>query len=430
MDPITYGLVTFGLLLALLFLGVPIAYALGATVLLLTLVIGPVSDALYVALTMFEALDSFELLAIPMFVLMGAVIAASPAGSDIYRALHRLLPFPGGLGVSTVGGCALFSALSGSSPATVAAIGSSGVPEMLERGYPPRLATGIIVGGGTLGILIPPSIVLLIYGIVTEVSIGKLFLAGIVPGLVIVVLFSLYITWAMRRAQRLVGAVAPDPASTTSLLRVVPFLLLVTGVMVALYGGWATPSEVAAMAAVAAILLVATIYRMWDWTAWRSLLMKSARETSFIMLVAAFSYYLNQYLAFQGTLEMVTQALLVISENRWVTLFLLSLVMLFMGCFLPPFAIVVIVAPMFLPFVHSVGFDPIWFGILVTINMEMGLITPPIGINLFVVKSIVPHVSLNDIMAGSLPFLLLLAVASLLLCFVPGLALWLPNALL
>ncbi|MEX2495301.1 MAG: TRAP transporter large permease [Woeseia sp.] len=433
MDPVTHAIAAFALLVLLLGLGVPVAYALGLTATILTLIAGNPGEVLYIAASLFEGLESFELLAIPLFVLMGAVIAASPAAADLYSVLHRLLSFPGGLGISTIGGCALFSALSGSSPATAAAIGSSGVPEMMQRGYPPRLATGIIVGGGTLGILIPPSVVLIIYGIVTETSIGSLFLAGIVPALIIVLLFAAYVAFAVRQHERSSGELSENAGRANSSgagLRVVPFFALIVGVMLALYGGWASPSEVAALSAVGAVALVSMVYRVTALSIWGQIMMKAVRETSFIMLIAAFSYYLNQYLAFQGSISEITALLLDFSSNRWVTLFLLCLSMLALGLILPPFAIVVIVAPMFLPFVLSAGFDPVWFGILVTIIMEMGLITPPIGVNLFVVQAIAPEVSLRDIMLGSAPFLGLLAVTAVILCIAPGVALWLPGLLL
>lgn len=433
MDPVSHAIAAFALLVLLLGFGVPVAYALGLTATVLTLIAGNPGEVLYIAASLFEGLESFELLAIPLFVLMGAIVAASPAAADLYSVLHRLLSFPGGLGISTIGGCALFSALSGSSPATAAAIGSSGVPEMMQRGYPPRLATGIIVGGGTLGILIPPSVVLIIYGIVTETSIGRLFLAGIVPALVIVALFGIYVAFAIRRHEKISGTIREnaEPADQSGAgLRVIPFFALIVGVMMALYGGWASPSEIAALSAVGAFALVAVVYRIAAWSVWRDIMMKAVRETSFIMLIAAFSYYLNQYLAFQGSIGEITQLLLEFSSNRWITLFLLSLSMLALGLILPPFAIVVIVAPMFLPFVVSAGFDPVWFGILVTILMEMGLITPPIGVNLFVVQAISPEVPLRDIMLGSAPFLGLLAVAAVILCVAPGLVLWLPDLLL
>lgn len=437
MEAIPHGLLAIGILLALLAFGIPVAYALGLATVIAILVAGDSLEIIYIAASLVEGLDSFELLAIPLFVMMGAVISASPAAADLYGVLHRLFPFRGGLGVTTVAGCALFSALSGSSPATAATIGSSGIPEMIRRGYPSRLAAGIIVGGGTLGILIPPSVVLIIYGIVTQTSIGRLFLAGIVPGILIVVLFSAYVVFATRRSTTC--ETTPDenlpvadvkPPARHALLRVLPFFALIVSIMAALYGGWASPSEIAALSAVGAILLVAFIYRLFRAGAWVDIFAKAVRETSFIMLIAAFSYYFNQHLAFQGTISEGTKLLVNFHDNPWITLGLLSLVMLAMGLFLPPFAIVVIVAPMFLPYITSAGFDSVWFGILVTILMEMGLMTPPVGVNLFVVQAIAPELKLSDIIIGSMPFFGLLVISVILLCIFPQLALWLPETLL
>lgn len=425
MDPITFGLVTFALLLVLLLLSVPVAYALAMTVLIMMTANGATTQALSIATTAFDSLDSIELVAVPMFVFMGAIVSASPAGADLYRALHRLLPVRGGLGISTVVGCTLFAALSGSSPATATAIGSTGIPEMIRRGYPPGLATGIIVGGGTLGIVIPPSVVLLIYGIVTGTSIGRLFLAGLLPGAMVATLFAAYIWWQMRSARDV--EVETDAEARQAFRRVLPMLTMVVTILVMLYGGWATPSEIASVGAVLSLVLVSVIYRITDWRVWRQLLLKTVRETTLILLIAAFSYYLGQLLAFHGTVGALTQGLLGLSDNRWVTLLLVSLIMLLMGKFLPPFAIIVIVAPMFLPFVVTSGLDPVWFGVLVTVNMEMGLITPPVGINLFIAKAIAPDVPMKDIILGALPFLGLLVVASLILCVFPQIALFLPN---
>lgn len=441
MDPVLFSLVAFGLLLLLILGGLPIGYALAATVLVLMLWTGEGEQALYIAHSAFQSLDSIELVALPMFIFMGAIIAVSPAGADIYRALHRLLPIPGGLGVSTVGGCALFAALSGSSPATVAAIGSSGVPEMLARRYPPALACGVIVGGGTLGILIPPSIVLMLYGVVTKTSIGQLFLAGILPGVMVALMFAAYTSWRMWRHLKTlspreraeVEALGRGPTegdTARSFLRVSPFFAMMALIMVALYGGWATPSEIAAVGAVAAIVLVTLIYRVTDGRVWRGLLAKTVRDTSMILIIAAFSYYFAQFLAFHGSVAAITEGLLGAFDSKWVTLFALWLVMLALGCFLPPFAIVVIVAPMFLPFVLEAGFDPVWFGVFITVNMELGCITPPLGINLFVVKAIAPEVPMREIMAGSLPFLAILCLASLLLVLFPEIALFIPSTMM
>lgn len=440
MGPEVFGLIAFGLLLALILVGLPIAYSLATTVLILMAFMGELDQALFIADAAFNSLDSIELVALPMFIFMGAIIAVSPAGADIYRTLHRLLPIPGGLGVSTIGGCAMFSALSGSSPATVAAIGSSGVPEMLARRYPPRLACGVVVGGGTLGILIPPSIVLLLYGIVTNTSIGQLFLAGILPGLMVAGLFAAYTSFVMARhlkalpaaeARAIDAVVPPEEQAETraSFLRVLPFFIMMVLIMIALYGGWATPSEIAAVGATAAIVLVALVYRITDAAVWGELLLKTVRDTSMILLIAAFAYYFAQYLAFHGVVEAMTQAMLGAFENKWITLFGLWLVMLVLGCFLPPFAIVVITAPMFLPFALESGFDPVWFGVFITLNMEIGCITPPLGINLFVVKAIAPKVRMSEIMRGSLPFIAILALSSLILVLVPEIALFIPSTM-
>lgn len=444
MTGLEFGFLAFALLLVLIFSGLPIAYSLATTSLLLMALSGELGQAAYIADAVFSSLDSIELVALPMFIFMGAIVAISPAGADIYRTLHRLIPVPGGLGVSTIGGSALFSALSGSSPATVAAIGSSGVPEMLARRYPPALACGIVVGGGTLGILIPPSIVLLLYGIVTKTSIGQLFLAGVLPGLMVAGLFAAYTIFSMARHERRLAREggAPDEAlaapgnpveqdeDRAASWRVLPFFAMMALIMIALYGGWATPSEIAAVGATASIALVMVIYRITDAAVWKRLLLKTVRDTSMILLIAAFSYYFAQLLAFHGVVAEITEALLGAFGNKWVTLFALWLVMLVLGCFLPPFAIVVITAPMFLPFALQAGFDPVWFGVFITLNMEIGCITPPLGINLFVVKGIAPNVPMGQIMRGSLPFIAILALASLLLVIFPEIALFIPRSML
>jgi len=436
MDPILLSVVTVGLLLFLIGVGLPIAYALATATLVMMVAVGDAGEAAHIAESVFQSLDSIELVALPMFIFMGAIIAVSPAGADIYRALHRILPIPGGLGVSAIGGCTVFAAMSGSSPATVAAIGSSGVPEMLARRYPPGLAAGTIVGGGTLGILIPPSIVLLLYGVVTKVSIGQLFLAGILPGLMVAALFSLYTVLRMAAHERSHRGDAPAPAvedpgdDGRSALRVLPFFVMVVGIMVALYGGWATPSEIAAVGSTASIILVGLVYRLTDLATWSALLLKTVRDAAMILLIAAFSYYLSQFLAYHGSVQAITEALLSAFGNKWATLFALWLVMLLLGCFLPPFAIVVIVAPMFLPFALEAGFDPVWFGVFITLNMEIGCITPPLGINLFVVKSVAPQLSMRSIILGSMPFLGILVLASLLLVLFPQIALVIPQGMM
>lgn len=438
MDPILLSVLTVGLLLLLIFLGLPIAYSLAVATLIMMMVTGSGGDAWFIAEYAFQSLDSIELVAVPMFIFMGTIIAASPAGKDIYRALSILLPIPGGLGVSSVGGCTMFSAMSGSSPATCAAIGSSAIPEMIARGYPPSLACGLIVGGGTLGILTPPSIVLLLYGVVTGTSIGQLFMAGILPALMLASMFSIYTVWRMwsyQKAHPEVLQIAKDYEAREGqtrypLLRVLPFFIMMLMIMVALYGGWATPSELASVGAVASIVLILVIYRVTDLAVWQHLLLKTVRDASMVLIIATFAYYLAQFLSYNGAVTAISSGLLDLFGNKWLTLFAVWLMMLGLGTFLPPFAIVVIVAPMFLPFAVQSGFDPVWFGILITLNMELGCITPPLGINLFVVKSIERKVAMREIILGSMPFFFILVFASLLLVLFPQIALWLPQMML
>ncbi len=442
MDPITLAMLSVGLLLLLILVGFPIGYSLGGATILMMVAVGDGAEVRYMAEAAFASLDSIELVALPMFIFMGAIIAVSPAGADIYAALSRLLPIPGGLGISTVAGCAMFSAVSGSAPATVAAIGSSGVPAMLARRYPPSLATGLVVGGGTLGILIPPSVVLLLYGVVTKTSIGQLFLAGIIPGLMFVVLFSLYTWFRMRRylatlsdtelaeLKEIEREAGQGSGAWASWRRVLPFFTLMAGIMIGLYGGWFTPSEIAAVGAIASMVLVVMIYRITDIATWQKLLQKSVKDTSMILIIAAFAYGFSQFLSFHDVINELTSLLLDVFPNKWLTLLLLWVLMLVLGCFLPPFAIIVIVAPMFLPFILDSGLNPIWFGIFATINMEMGCITPPLGINLFVTKSIARQVPMSEIMAGSMPFFLILAFGSLIITIFPQIVLFLPELLM
>jgi tripartite ATP-independent transporter DctM subunit len=369
-----------------------------------------------------------------MFILMGGAVASSRAGADLYEALDRwLYRVPGGLLASNLGACAVFAALSGSSPATCAAIGKMGVPEMRRRGYPDGVATGSIAAGGTLGILIPPSITLIVYGIATETSIGRLFAAGLLPGLLLTALF---IAWGIFAAWR--GGYQEIATEVRYTLRqklevlpkVGPFLLIIAGVLYVLDGGIATPSEAAGVGALFCILLVMAIYRLRrPADLWR-ISREAMREAVMIMMIIAaadlFSYMMSTLFITQ-TLAMEIAGLEV---NRWVVLLWINVFLLVAGCFLPPVAVILMTAPTLLPIVEGLGFNSIWFGIILTINMEIGLITPPVGLNLYVINGIAPDVRLPTILWGSLPFVLCMVLGIVLLCLFPQIALWLPEALM
>src|SRR6187397_1822690 len=267
MSPTTQGLIVFVVTLLMLVSGIPVAFGLGA-IAISFLIIFQGFDALSVAAeTFYSGLHDFTLVSIPMFVMMGAAIGSSPAGKDLYEALDRwLYRVPGGLVISNLGACSIFAALTGSSPACCAAIGKMGIPEMRRRGYPDEIATGSVCAGGTLGILIPPAITFILYGIATETSIGRLFLAGVMPGIMLTALFMLWTLFAIwRRGFR---AHAADFRYTWkqkfgSIPKVAPFLAIVIGVMYVLYGGVATPSEAAGVGAALSFVMAVVIYRMW-----------------------------------------------------------------------------------------------------------------------------------------------------------------------
>ncbi len=434
MSPLEIGLVVLVGLLALLATGMPIAFALGlvsVTTLMLTEGFGAVQ---LVGETFFGGLNSFELVSIPMFILMGAAVASSPAGKDLYEALDRWLNrVPGGLVLSNLGACSIFAALSGSSPATCAAIGKMGIPEMMDRGYPPSIATGSIAAGGTLGILIPPSITMIVYGIATETSIGRLFIAGILPGLMLTGLFMAWTILACKlQGYKLSGftGVYSLKEKLEALPRVLPFLAIIAGILYVLYGGVATPSEAAGAGALFCLVLVVLIYRMWKIGPIIAMFRGSIRELVMIMMIIGaselFSYTLSSTFVTQSIAAWIGD----LDVNRWALMAIINFFLLVAGFFLPPVAVILMTAPILLPIITQAGFDPYWFAVILTVNMEIGLITPPVGLNLYVINGITPGVPLKTILVGSLPYMLCMVLAIVILCLFPAIATWLPNALM
>ncbi len=434
MSPLEIGLLIGLVTILLLGTGMSIAFGLGfVAVAFLVAFQGPDSLGI-LAEKFFGGIASFALVALPMFILMGAAVASSPAGRDLYIALDRWLNrVPGGIVIANLSACSVFAALSGSSPATCAAIGKMGIPEMRKRGVPDDLATGSIAAGGTLGILIPPSITMIVYGVATETSIGRLFLAGVVPGILLTLMFigwTLFLAWrrgwhfsdmARRFSFREKFAVLP---------KVLPFLAIIVGILYVLYGGVATPSEAAGVGAMFCVALVVVIYRMWRpgelWHIFRD----STRESVMIMMIIAASELFSYMMSSLYVTQAVAAGIAALEINRWLLLGVINVFLLVIGCFLPPVAIILMTAPILYPIVVQSGFDPYWFAVILTINMEIGLITPPVGLNLFVINGIAPDVKLPTILRGALPFVLLMALGIVILCVFPDIAIWLPDTLL
>ena len=446
MSALSLGLMYGGATLAAMFAGIPIAFALGAVATLFMFIFMPHAALDTVAQNVYEEMSSITLLSIPLFILKGAAIGRSRAGADLYSALHAwMYKIPGGLGIANVFACALFAAMAGSSPATCSAIGSAGIPEMRKRGYSPGFAAGIIAAGGTLGILLPPSITMILYAVAAEVSLGRLFLAAIGPGLLMVVLFATYAGFRYRKEVRLAqadvragGRPAPilvqetySRAQKLALApRVIPFVALLTGVMIALYGGYATPSETAGLGALLALALIGVIYGVWRGREIVPILQSTLRESTMLMMIIGMSLLYSYVMSYLHISQATAQAIVALGLGKWMLLAMILLMVVVLGFFLPPVSIILMTAPIVLPPLKAAGFDLIWFGVAMTIVMEMGLIHPPVGLNLFVIKNIAPDISLRDIIFGVLPFVGLMILTVVLLCLFPGIATWLPAAVM
>jgi tripartite ATP-independent transporter DctM subunit len=429
-----------------MFLGVPIAFALGAVAVVFMYFFMPGAALDTVTQNVYEEMSSITLLSIPLFILKGAAIGRSRAGADLYLSLNAWLNrIPGGLGIANVFACGLFAAMAGSSPATASAIGSAGIPEMRSRGYSNGLATGIIAAGGTLGILLPPSITMILFAVASEQSLGRLFLAGVVPGLLLVGLFAAFTMWKYAREYRAAsllfartgqrGAQLDEERlgwrdKTRMLPRVLPFVTLLIGVMVALYGGYATPSETAGLGALLALSLVGLIYGAWRPALLKPILVGTLRESTMLLFIIGMSLLYSYVMSYLHISQSAAEWIVEMHLSRWILLGAILVFVIVLGFFLPPVSIILMTAPIILPPLKAAGFDLVWFGVIMTIVMEMGLIHPPVGLNIFVIKNVAPDVPLGDVVWGVMPFVGLMALAVVLICVVPGLATWLPDAVM
>ena len=443
MTTLQLGLAYAGATLAVMFTGIPIAFALGLVATCFMIGYMPWAALDTVADNVYTEMSNIILLTIPLFILKGAAIGKSAAGRDLYAALHAWLHrIPGGLGVAVVFACGLFAAMAGSSPATCSAIGSSAIPEMRARGYSAGFAAGLVAAGGTLGILLPPSITLILYAIASEQSLGRLFLAGIGPGILLVALFAGYSVYRYRKEHRIAlalhqaGGVRSDILRDDSftlrermaaLPRIAPFIILLLGVMLALYGGFATPAETAGLGAVLALLLIAAIYGAWHWSDMKPIFQSTLMEATMIMMIIGMSLLYSYVMSYLHISQSAAEWVVAQHLSRWLLLGATLLLVIMLGFFLPPVSIILMTAPIILPPLRAAGFDLIWFGIIMTIVMEMGLIHPPVGLNLFVIKSVAPDIPLGEIVWKVLPFVGLMAAAVLLLCFFPEISTALPT---
>lgn len=422
---ITLGWVTL-LLLAVLFAGLPVAFSLGATsVLLIGLFDLPMK---IIANAMFTSLDSFVVIAIPLFVLMSRVLLDGKVGDDLFEVMNVWVRhLPGGLAIATILACAFFAAISGSGAATAATIGMVAYPAMLGRGYQKKFILGLLACGGTLGILIPPSIPLIIFGAVTEESIGKLFIAGVVPGLVLTAVLIVYAIYRSKRG----GYVPMEPASWSERFRVtrrnlwgiaLPFLILG-----GIYTGAFTPTEAAAVGLTYSLLITLFIYRTLRLRDLPKLCLDAVGTSCMIALIITGALLFGRVLTMVEIPQKLTELIISWRLSPFMFVLAMNILMVFLGCILETVSIILLTVPLVAPIMTALGIDPIWYAIVLTVNMEMALVTPPVGMNLYVINGLDDDIHMSEVIQGVAPFIVILGAFLIFTMLVPPMSTWLPS---
>ncbi|MEQ3642227.1 MAG: TRAP transporter large permease [Paracoccus sp. (in: a-proteobacteria)] len=415
----------FGALLALLMTGIPVAFTLGILGAGLLAIDGlPLS---MVASTLFGGINDFVLLAIPLFLLMSNLLLRGGIGRDLFVAMQSWVGhWPGGLGIAALLSCGVFSAISGSSITTAATVGTVAIPEMVKRGYSRSLTLGLMAAGGTLGIIIPPSVPLIIYGAITEQSIGQLFLAGVGPGILLIVLFGIYVVIASAiqgTHQAMPRATWPERLAATR--RALPTLLLVGTILGGIYGGIFTPTEASGIGASVALLILAAGGRLSS-TVFLGAVRDTVKTTTVIFLIVIGAKIFGQAI----TLYQLPAQLAWLFEDYFNTatlaLLLIAVMLIFIGFFLESMSMLLIMVPVLMPTVIALGIDPIWFGIFFVLLIEVALITPPVGLNLFVIQSL-DRAPLSVVAKGALPFVAIMLGSVFLIALFPQIVLAIPG---
>src|ERR1700682_38255 len=428
MDPLVQIAVVFAGFLVLLAAGMAIPLAILVPGVVYLLLQGGLPALKGLGLVSWGSMSSFTLTAIPLFILMAEILQRSGLSQRVYRGLSGLVaPLPGGLLQTNVAGCAVFAAINGSSVATAVTIGKVALPQLLKRGYSPALSAGSLAAGGTLGILIPPSLAMIVYGAFTETSVAKLFMAGVVPGGVLTALFlasiAVYALVRPEDAPREQGfrSVAEAARGVVDLL---PLVVLIAGILGGLYTGLVTPTEAAALGCLLSIV-VSMIWGDLNWKIFRDSLRYSIPVIGNILFIIYAAYVFSYAISLGGIGARLTAFIVGLGLNKYEFFLALFLLYTVLGCLVESFGMIVLTVPLLNPVLHSYGIDPIWFGIIVVLFIDLGQISPPIGINLFVIQSIWTG-KLSDVVMGAVPFHLLMFVLLGLLVFFPELALWLP----
>lgn len=430
MDPLLIGTLSFGALALLLLLTVPIGMAMCICGIAgMALIIGPMPALSLFGTTVFENTVTYDLSVIPLFVLMGSIASRAGLSKELYGAFNAWFgALRGGLALATIAACGAFAAICGSSVATAATMSQVALPEMRRYQYSESLATGSIAAGGIIGILIPPSVILVLYGVLTETSIGDLFIAAFLPGILTVIGFMLVVsllTWRWPELGR-AGERTTVSQKLAALGRTWAIILLFVVVIGGIYIGAFTPTEAASIGAVGAIAISAMRRRLSVQTLIHALT-ETITTTAMIFVVLIGAITLNNLMVFSGIAGALSSFVSGLDMSPMMVMAIILLIYLVMGCFLDAMAMVLLTVPIFYPIVVNLGFDPVWFGVIVVMVVELGLITPPIGMNVFVIKGMAQEVPLTSIYKGVLPFVVAQMLLVVMVFFVPAIALWLPE---
>jgi len=430
----------FGSMILFLALGLPVAFTLGGIGIIFIIFGWDPSALRAVALDIFGKMTNFILVAIPLFVFMANVLERSGVADDAYEMMYRWFgPLRGGLAVGTVIICTIFAAMSGISAAATVSMGLIAVPSMLKRGYQKELVMGSVQAGGALGVLIPPSIIMIVLALFGQLSVGKLFAGGMIPGLILSSLFIIYILIRSFLQPNLAPALPPEMRSSwrdkfISLRAVILPVLLIVLVLGSILAGMATPSEAAGIGAFGSIICAA-VYGRLNWRMFKEACDQTIRLSAMVMWIIFGACCLSVAYIAIGADELIGNILMGLPGGRWGPLIIMVFIWIVLGCFLDNFGILAITTPVFFPVVRALGFDPLWFGILYVLTIETSYLTPPFGFNLFFMKGITPFIkretgidiSMGDIYRSVVPFVGIQLVALVLVMVFPQLALWLPN---
>ena len=377
---------------------------------------------------------SFSFIAVPLFVFMSGILLHSGIGKGLFTAVARWVGFlPGGLAVASIFSCAIFAAVSGSSVATSATIGMIAIPEMERRGYARPLIIGSLAAGGTIGILIPPSIPMIIYGVMTETSVGHLYMAGIIPGAVLALMFAVYVIGYAMIWPDSAPRVAEDRGTFRSKLRsfreVAPVAILIFVVLGSMYLGIVTPTEAAALGSVVSLAL-ARWYGNLNWRTLNQAFQETVRTTSMVMLIIVFAAIFSHVIALIGAPKALLSTVIALGLPKWALFTVVFSFLLVIAYALEELSVMIILLPILFPLITGLGFNPVWFGVIMVVWLEIGFITPPVGLNLFVIQGLMPGAGAREVTIGTTPYVILMILLVITLFVFPDLALWLPGQMM